>query len=257
MSGELNDMSDSISNYIKFYHVSPKDARLPIVQAPATREWMDDTVGGYAYRCLPMAYANRHGWAVCLERDVEVIWYGEINPESTVIVCGREQKGFRMADNGTGNGIVTFHLNAIVRTHPDWNLWIMGAPNLVIPGASALSGVVSTDWAFTSPTSNWKLTEPGKLVTFKAGDPVIFFIPIHKTELETFKVENLEIGDDAEIFRHFKEHSEWRQKMDSQGMEANGKMYRRGVRPDGTTPDFPYNHKTKLTLDAYQDEEQG
>lgn len=241
-------MNDLTNNYIKFYHIAPKAARLPIQQAPATRQWMDDTVGGYAYRCLPMAYANRQGWAVCLERDVEVIWYGDIKPESTIIVCGREQNEFRMADNGTGNGVVTFHLNAVVRTSPDWNLWIMGAPNLVVPGASALSGVVETDWAFTSPTSNWKLTEPGKLVTFKAGDPVIFFIPIHKTELETFTLHDYELNDDPDIKKHFEDHSNWRQDMDRSGMAANGKMYRRGIRADGTKPDFPYNHKTNIHL---------
>jgi hypothetical protein len=145
-------MKDAPSNYINFYHIAPVENRLPIEQAPSDREWMTNTDGGYAYRCLPMSYANRHGWCVRLQSDVEVIWDGGIGAESLQIICGREQNGFRMADNGTGNGIVTFHLNAIPRTSEDWNLWVMGAPNLVVPGASPLSGIVESDWVFGAPT---------------------------------------------------------------------------------------------------------
>lgn len=241
-------MSGSYKNYMNFYHMPPVENRLPIEQAPSDREWMSDTDGGYAYRCLPMSYANRHGWCVRLHSDVEVIWTGQTGADSTQIICGRDQNGHRFADNGTGNGIVTFHLNAIPRTSPDWNLWIMGAPNLVVPGASALSGIVESDWMFTSPTSNWKITTPNTLVTFKKGDPVFFFVPVHKSELETFELSDFNILDDVEINKHFVDHCNWRVEADAAGKGVNGKMYRRGVRSDGTPPDFPYLHKTNVSL---------
>lgn len=232
---------------LEFYHIAPKENRLPIEQAPSSREWMDETPNGYAYRCPPMTYANKHGWCVRLAQDVEVIWEGKPEAESTTIICGREQNGFRMADHSTGNGVVTFHLNAIPRTSPEWNIWIMGAPNLVIPGASPLGGVVESDWMFSSPTSNWKLTEPGKLVTFKKGDPVIFFVPVHRTELEKFRVTHKEIQDDPEMQRHFAEHGKWRQETESSGKEVFGRMYLRGVYPDGTKPN-PFTHKPNIHL---------
>lgn len=232
---------------ITFYHLAPKENRLNIEQAPVARAWMDETSLGYAYRCLPMSYANRHGWCVRLTEDVEVIWGGEPMVSSTDILCGRDQNGFRMVDNGTGNGVVTFHLNAVPRTSSEWNLWIMGAPNLVIPGASPLSGVIESDWVFSSPTSNWKLTEPNKKVVFKKGDPVIFFVPVHRTELEEFRIINKEIWDDQEIHQHMNEHTAWRQKLASENKEVFGKMYMRGQYPDGTTPE-PNAHKTKLRL---------
>jgi Family of unknown function (DUF6065) len=227
----------------------PEENRMKIEQSPVSREWMDKTSMGYSYRCLPMTYANRHGWCFKLTQDVEVIWGGDQHKESTTIICGSEQNGVRVADNGTGNGIVTFHINAIPRTPPDWNLWIMGAPNLVIPGASPLSGVVESDWMFSSPTSNWKITDPNRIITFKKGDPVFFFIPIHKTEMEEFKIENLSIDQDKEMSKHLEDHSNWRNSVEASGKGVFGKMYLKGIRADGTKPNWKHKHKTRLHLD--------
>ena len=33
-----------------------------IVAAPVERGWMDRSVQGFAYRCLPLNIANAHGW---------------------------------------------------------------------------------------------------------------------------------------------------------------------------------------------------
>ncbi len=235
-------------SYIKFYHIYPDGERLPIEQSTVNRSWMDETAQSYSYRCLPMTYANRHGWCVRLTEDVEVIWDGNSAASGTTIIKGHDQGGKRMVDNGTGNGIVTFHLNAIPRTSPEWNLWIVGAPNLVIPGASPLSGVLESDWMFTSPTMNWKITSPNTLITFKKGDPVIFFVPVHKTELESFTLSHHSLTDDPEMQRHYDEHNAWRKAKDAAGEAVFGKMYLRGKRSDGTVPDFPHNHKAKLNL---------
>ena len=234
--------------YIKFFHNQPIGKRMLIEQAPVDREWMDQTAQGYAYRCLPMTYASRHGWCIRLLEDVEVMWDGGSAASGTNILKGREQNGVRFADNGTGNGVVTFHLNAIPRTSKDWNLWIMGAPNLVIPGASPLSGVIESDWMFSAPTANWKLTHANKLVVFKKGDPVFFFIPIHKTELEEFTLEHSSVEYGTEMDKHNRDFSEWRNLTDQARMGTFGKMYLRGQRPDGTKPEWEHNHKTKLKL---------
>lgn len=237
-----------MDKYIKFYHLLPEDQRLKIEQSPVSRQWMDDTAMGYAYRCLPMTYASRHGWSMNLAEDVVVSWDGGIGIESTKIISGRFQNGVRVADNGTGNGVVTFHLNAVPRTSKDWNIWIMGAPNLVVPGASPLSGVVESDWMFSSPTSNWKITEPNKIVTFKKGDPVFFFIPVHKTELEEFEIQHLNLSDEPEMQKNFIDHVNWRNETETAGKGVFGKMYLRGKNPDGNTPDWEHNHKTRLYL---------
>jgi hypothetical protein len=236
------------NNFIKFYHIYPKGSRMNIEQAPVDREWMDNTTLQYAYRCLPMTYANRQGWCVRLTEDVEVIWDQEDNSSKVNILSGNIQNGTSFANNGTGNGIITFHLNAVPRTSPDWNLWIMGAPNLVVPGASPLSGVVESDWMYSSPTANWKLTVKNQKVVFRKGDPVIFFVPIHKTELETFEIEHLSIEDDVEIKKHLFEFNNWRNDLKKNGLSAFGKSYIRGERVDGSKPEWEHNHKTRLHL---------
>lgn len=232
--------------YIDFYHVIPKGRRLPIEQSPVDREWMNKLHDSYAYRCLPMTYASRHGWAVRAPYDVQAIWNGGMGAADTTMVCG--EGGF--AGKGTGSGVITFFLNAIPRTSPEWNLWFMGAPNLVIPGAAPLSGIVETDWIYMAPTMNWKITEVNKLVTFKKGDPVIFFIPIHKTELEEFKISHKSIEDDPEMHRHYMEFTEYRRDLDAAGGSSFTKDYLRGRRYDKTQPEWPHHHKTKLNLDS-------
>lgn len=235
---------------INFYHLMPPGKRLEFVQAPVKREWMDETNIGYAYRCLPMTYANRHGWALCAPEDVSVIWDGGSDINSLKILSGRQtEHGAIFADNGTGNGILTFHMNAIPRTSPEWNLWIMPPPNLVVPGASPLSAIIESDWMFSSPTMNWKITKTSEVITFKKGDPVLFFIPIHKTYLEDVKINHLSIHDDEEIMKNFQEHLEWRVETEAKGEGVFGKMYMRGQNPDGTEPKCPYNHKTRIALD--------
>jgi hypothetical protein len=226
----------------------PVGHRPIIEQAPVDREWMDETSQGYAYRCLPMTYANRHGWCVRLTEDVKVIWKNGHSSSKVDILSGETQNGIRMANNGTGNGIVTFHLNAVPRTSPEWNLWIMGAPNLVVPGASPLSGVVESDWMFSSPTSNWKITVQDIPVVFKKGDPVIFFVPVHKSELEQFALEHYSVDDDPEIKKHLFEFNSWRANLANEGKSAFGKAYIKGERTDGSTPEWEHNHKTRLHL---------
>lgn len=243
--GEMN-----AKPYIKWHHLMPKGQRLEIEQSPVNRKWMDDTAMGYAYRCLPMTYASRHGWAVRAPSDVEVIWEGGDAAENTKIICGRyTEHGAVFADNGTGNGIVTFHINAIPRTPPEYSLWLMGGPNLVIPGASPLSGIVESDWTFASPTMNWKLTEPSRLVTFRKGDPVFFFVPIHKTYLEEFELQHADINDDPGILNRLNEHIAYRQETEAKGEAVFGKKYMRGQNPDGSTPDWEHLHMTRLVLD--------
>lgn len=235
---------------IEFYHTMPKGFRVEIEQSPVDREWMNKLWESYAYRCLPMTYASRHGWCVRLKEDVEVVWNGDEHKDGTTIICGQMQGNVRMVDNGTGNGIVTFHINAIPRTSSDWNLWVMGAPNLVIPGAAPLSGIVESDWLYMSPTMNWKITEVNKVVKWKAGDPVFFFIPIHKTQLEEFKIIHRGLEDDPDMARHYKEFTDYRVGTDNNNVSSFTKDYLKGRRYDKTKPEWDHNHKVKLNLDA-------
>ncbi len=37
---------------------------MPLQTAERTRQWMEDTVDRFAYRCLPLAIANQVGWDI-------------------------------------------------------------------------------------------------------------------------------------------------------------------------------------------------
>lgn len=49
---------------------------LDIRPAPHERDWMDATDQRYAYRCLPLAIANAHGWELLCQAGFEAIWDG-------------------------------------------------------------------------------------------------------------------------------------------------------------------------------------
>ena len=235
--------------YINWYHLMPKGKRVEITQSPIDREWMDNTHKGYAYRCLPMTFASQHGWAVNAPNDVEAVWDGRDSADGMTITCGRyTEHGSVFADNGTGNGILTFHINAIPRTPPGWNLWIMPAPNLVVPGASPLSAIIETDWSPSSPTMNWKFTDPGRTVTFKKGDPVFFFVPVHKTMIEEFSTEHFSVTDFPEIEKPLRDFEAFRADKTLKGEEVFGKHYIKGILHDGTKPSWPHQHVTKTKL---------
>ena len=48
------------------------DNPLPLRAAPPSRDWMDRIPDRHAYRCLPLAIANAHGWEVACVCDLEV-----------------------------------------------------------------------------------------------------------------------------------------------------------------------------------------
>lgn len=236
---------------IEFYHLLPKEERLSIEQCPVDRDWMDQSVDKYAYRCLPLTYANRHGWCIRLLEDVEVIWNLSDGVNETKVLKGQRQKpGSNFVEAATGNGIISFHFNSIPRTSKDWNLWIMGAPNLIIPGIHPTSGIVESDWMYSPPTMNWKITEPNKVITFKKGDPVIFFFPVHKSQMEEFVLEDKEGMESPEIWKHFSDFRDYRISISQNGGSAFGKTYLIGIRPDGTKPEWDYVHKTKIKLNG-------
>jgi hypothetical protein len=235
--------------YINWYHINPKGERLDIVQSPVNRQWMDDTAKGYAYRCLPMTFASQYGWAVKAPYDVQAVWDGTAEASGMKIICGRyTETNHIFADNGTGNGILTFHINAIPRTPPGWGIWIMPAPNLVIPGAQPLSAIIETDWSPSSPTMNWKFTDPGRLVTFKKGDPVFFFVPVNKTMIEEFSMQHFGIEDYPEIKGPLAKFINFREDKKTKKEDVFGKHYMRGQLHDGSTPNWEHTHITKTKL---------
>jgi hypothetical protein len=128
-------------------------------------------------------------------------------------------------------------------------------------GASALEGLVETDWATSTFTMNWKLTRPGEVV-FEQDEPFCMIVPHRRHDLERFdpavsplsEDPGLEAGWDAfdrgrrEILmqKFFAEHTE----AYAESREAWEGDYFRGRTADGRPAP---EHKTKRRLRPFPD----
>ncbi|MDR2857638.1 MAG: cupin-like domain-containing protein [Novosphingobium sp.] len=160
----------------------------PLIRpAPATRPWMDATPQSFAYRCLPLNIANAHGWEVLAPCGFEAEWSGGAEPAAVTIRPDDAGANTRhMPEALFGSGIITFHIEAIMRTPPGWNLWVGGSPNRAKDGIAPLGGVIETDWSPFTFTMNWRFTRPNLPVRFEAMEPFCFLFPVQRGALESF-----------------------------------------------------------------------
>jgi hypothetical protein len=97
-----------------------------IVAAPLGRDWMDRTRDGFAYRCLPLNIANAHGWLLLNTVPFVAQWDGGSGLDAVTITAGG---GAILASSHFGSGVLTFHLNALFRTEPGYDLMVTGPLN--------------------------------------------------------------------------------------------------------------------------------
>jgi len=227
----------------------------PLIRpAPASRAWMDATPESFAYRCLPLAIANAHGWEVLTPCGFVAQWDGGAEPSAVTITLDPGADPAQAPISLFGQGIITFHIEAIFRTPPGWNMWVGGSPNRAKDGIAPLTGVVETDWSPFTFTMNWQLTRPGMAVRFDALEPFCFIFPTPRAALEDFEPVFAPLGADPVTAERFQAWSEARDafhasvQRDPPKAPADRwqKHYYRGVDVAGDTlvPD----HRTKLRL---------
>jgi len=207
------------------------------------REWMENTHDKYAYRCLPLAIANQHGWVARVNKRCRFVWQGENKIKI--------YEGDGCVDSIFGYGIITFHVRHLITLPEGYNLYITGPTNFIKPGIHALSGVYEADWSPYSFTMNWKMTDIGREIVFEEGDPFCFFFPIQRNLIEDFKVKMDHIDSDPTLKKQFLMYKESREEFnrDAKLFDKDGwqKHYFQGKYIDGTS--CPFDHKTKLKLD--------
>ncbi|MDH6131278.1 hypothetical protein P3T37_000647 [Kitasatospora sp. MAA4] len=176
------------------YTVAGKDGStrqppLRIVPAPAQRDWIAATDEGFARRCLPLVVANQSEWWILNNRPFTAQWLGNRGTSSLKVDYedGREPDG--PAFSNFGHGILTFEIPFLFRTPPGWNLLVHGPTNLPKDGATALSGLIETDWFGSFFTMNWQLTRPHLKVHFAAGEPICALLPQRRGEPSRFRPE--------------------------------------------------------------------
>jgi len=223
--------------------------------ARAKRQWMDDFPDRHAYRCLPLSIANAYGWEVLCPIPLEIRWNGGMAVEDIEIIGLKELPGGAPVEHfcrsNFSRGIITFHLDYLIETEPDWWLLATGPFNDPKPGASPLAGIIESNWLPYPFTMNWQLTEPG-VVRFEEGEPFCFFVPVTKRVPEA-ELEIHRLADDPELEarqNQFKEAREGFMKRIRAGdqeaiKEAWQRHYFVGRHPDGA---LAPEHLNKLRL---------
>jgi len=231
----------------------------PIRPADARRQWMDDTPESFAYRCLPLAVANQHGWEVFAPTGVTARWTGGVNVEDVEVELddplSMNRPGSAMSN--FGSGILTFEMGFLMRTPPGWNIWAQGPVNQPKDGIAGLSGVIETDWSPYTFTMNWRFTRPGE-VRFEAGEAIAHLFPVRRDLFERITPEIKDFSSDPkavkqmEIWRESRSDFAGRLKQgDPAAVEEKWqKGYYRGLMPDGANG--PADHKTKLRVKPFE-----
>jgi hypothetical protein len=223
---------------------------------PATsrRDWMDASPERFAYRCLPLAMANAHGWEVLSPCGFTAVWNGGMLPEDVQVTLDHGTKTDEAAVALFGQATVTFHVPAVFKTPLGWNLWVSGSPNQAKDGIAPLSGLIETDWSPYSFTMNWRFTRANHPVRFEENEPIAFLMPVQRGAVEGFTARIAPMEEAPDLKAGFQMWSASRDAFHEQ-MRTNPplapadkwqKLYYRGVAPDGTTK--ADDHQTKLRV---------
>ena len=198
--------------------------------APATRDWMDATPDSFAYRCLPLNIANAHGWEVLSPIAFEATWSGGAEKEAIKLRLPAGGDPPSRPVSLFGQGVLTFHINGLMRTPPGWNMWVGGSPNRPKDGIAPLTGIVETDWSPYSFTMNWRFTRPGHTVRFEVGEPICFFFPVQRAALASVTPRMRRLAEEPELQAHYVAWSQSR-------LEFNARMatVERGALPPAET----------------------
>ncbi|MEZ5840371.1 MAG: DUF6065 family protein [Hyphomicrobiales bacterium] len=235
---------------IKCYRLS--DDAPAIRPGQPARVWMDEVSGRHPYRCLPLTMANTSGWEILSPYRFTASWTGGPRQDDLKLVqlCDRPYFS-HFAASHFAYGILTFNLSWIFNTEPGWAIWASGAPNSIKDGIAPLAGLVETDWLPYPFTMNWKMTRPGS-VTFEAGEPVCFVMPVPLKAVDEVELVEYRLEDDPELkarhdsFRDTRRTWEERKAAGDPAVanEAWQRFYFKGDLPDGShAPGFHINKR--------------
>jgi hypothetical protein len=229
-----------------------------IVPAAPKRDWMNATPASFAYRCLPLAVANTHGWEILSPCGFAARWNGGEGVGSVEIVLDPGTDPKKGPISLFGSGTLTFHVEGLIRTSEGWNLWVGGPPNAIKDGIAPLSGVIETDWSPYTFSMNWRFTRPDVWIRFEENEPFCFFFPTPRGVLGRLKPELRPMEDHPELLQAFDDWKESRLafhewvKTNRPTAPADNwqKLYYRGLNPDGQPG--PGDHESRLRLSGFR-----
>jgi len=213
---------------------------MPIYPASNRREWMNNTVYEYSYRCLPLQIANSNGWVMECPSDIIISWDGGDHKSCLNIHYAIEDWHF--AASSFGYGIVTLHSGYLFKTpdeEPRYDMMIQGIPNYWYDFMVPLTGVVETSWLDSTFTMNWKLLRPG-FFEIKAGQPLIFVTPVPH-DIPKWEPEIRSMEGDEHLLQNY---TTWAKKRSSNN-KALDRAFMTGEKVDGIDPADPSTHWEK------------
>lgn len=236
------------------------DPNFTIKPAARERGWMERTRERFAYRCLPLVIANACGWTVSAARGFDAWWDGgdataglHVMPHGSNRAAG-DRSGLPVSH--FGNGVLTFHIQAIFRTEPDLQLWAGGPVNHVKDAIQPLTGIIETDWLPFTFTMNWIFTRAGAVARFRPGEPICQVFPVNCGHLEAVEPETRPITSEPELHAEFKRWSESRNSFNAglkdQGSEAQKAGWQRNYfQGRGLDGSRAHAHRTKLAVKPF------
>lgn len=173
--------------------------------APQERQWMEESQDKFAYRCLPLSIANAHGWELLCPTSFHVIWQGGRRPNDVIVYPHDPNVDRRFLPVAIfGEQMLTFHVDGIFRTPPEFNLYVTGSPNSPKEGIYPLTGIIETDWAPMTFTMNWRVLRRNHPITFEKGEPFCFFFPVSKSDITKFDPQIVPVENDPDLMEQYK-----------------------------------------------------
>lgn len=232
--------------------------KLPIVPMSQHRDWMRESGGGVAQRCLPLMMANQCGWALLNASTFTAVWDGD-DEISGVRIEPEDSFTSSLPISHFGMGIITWHIPYLFRTPRGTQLWVKGPANAPKDGIAALEGIVEADWSRATFTMNWKFTRKGVPVTFAQGEPICVLVPLSLGSIECIepRIESLSAAaqDVQDDYHHFAASRDAfnvdLRVADPAATRAKWqKHYFQGRYADGTLEE---EHRTKIALKSFED----
>ena len=168
---------------IKAFKLSEDAANL--TQMPVKRDWMEETKSRHAYNCFPVTLTNSLGWSLSFPEDISFIWNGisDASPYHVKVLSG-EKYVFTTRANAT----ISFNTNINFHTEKDLSLLVMPPSNYFSNGATCFTTLISSSFFSGELPVAWKITEPNKIITIKANDPICTIIPISLTNIQDSEI---------------------------------------------------------------------
>jgi hypothetical protein len=173
---------------INAYQINNVRPTAKIKPMSVKRDWIEPgTQHGYAYSCFPVVLANTMGYEIYFEEDIEFIWNGKKEPNSTTIIQGKDICYF---DRGFATvGLVT---NLVFKSDENTSLFCGPMPNQFIDGIQGYSAIMSTSFFGGALHIVLRITKANQNILIKAGTPIGFVLPIslksiNNSVIEVFK----------------------------------------------------------------------